>query len=257
MNKNYFLNLFLKEDEFLAATLWEDILLCLDIDFPVYTTVFVPPQFWSKINEVSNSLNIKTNTFGLTKSSEKKMISFSPINIQDNLEPPIVYFKISAPNKFKVLQHKDFLGSIMSLGLKREVLGDIIVENNIGYCVAFSDIFEIIEKNLNQINTLPIKIEKINPKDIPEVKFKEIIDTVSSYRIDSLISLLANVSRSSAVELIESGDVLVNYMIEKSKNKSILPGSVISIKKKGKFIFEKELGETKKGKFKILIKQYI
>ena len=57
--------------------------------------------------------------------------------------------------------------------------------------------------------------------------------------------------------LIEDGDVLVNYNVEKSKNKIVSIGSIITIRKKGKFILEKNLGENKKGKFKILIKQYI
>lgn len=258
MNKNYFFNLFKGEDEFLIASIFEDISLCLDIDYPVYGRSFLPPQIWSKLCEFCNSININVSTFGLTSSSEKKLVIFTPKGFDTaTLELPITYFKIDASNKFKILEHKDFLGSIMSLGLKREALGDILVKDNIGYCVALTDIYNIIKTSLEGINTIPIKMEEISISEIPEPQFKEFTDTVTSFRLDSIISSIGNFSRNISTNLIEGGDVLVNYSIQKSKNKTIEIGSVITIRKKGKFILEKNLGENKKGKFKILIKQYI
>lgn len=258
MNKKYFFNLFPNEDEFLIASIWEDISLCLEIDYPVYGTVFLPPQIWTKLYEVCSSINLDVHTFGLTPYSEKQLAIFTPKNFDSSLlEKVVTYFKIDATNKFKSLQHKDFLGTIMSLGLKRETLGDIIVKDNIGYCVALNNIFNIIKDNLNQISTIPIDIDTISTSEIPQLEFKEIIDTVSSFRLDSIIASIANASRNISTNLIESGDVFINYNAEKSKNKVINIGSVITIRKIGKFILEKNLGENKKGKFKILIKQYI
>lgn len=258
MNKKYFFNLFPNEDEFLIASIWEDISLCLEIDYPVYGTVFLPPQIWTKLYKVCSSINLDVHTFGLTPYSEKQLAIFTPKNFDSSLlEKVVTYFKIDATNKFKSLQHKDFLGTIMSLGLKRETLGDIIVKDNIGYCVALNNIFNIIKDNLNQISTIPIDIDTISTSEIPQLEFKEIIDTVSSFRLDSIIASIANASRNISTNLIESGDVFINYNAEKSKNKIVSIGSVITIRKIGKFILEKNLGENKKGKFKILIKQYI
>ena len=258
MNRNFFFNLFPNEDEFLIASLWDDLMLCLEIEFPIYGSSFVSPHIWTKLSEVSNQLGVGVFTVGLTPISEKKIIAFAPKNfLETDLEFPIKFFKIIGTNKFKTLQHKDFLGSIMSLGLKRESLGDILVKDNIGYCIAFQDIYTIIKNNLQQINTIPIKISDIDLTEIPELQFKEISDTVSSFRLDSIIAAIANISRNVSVDLIESGDILVNYLPEKNKSKIININSIITVKKKGKFILYKNLGETKKGKFKIIIKQYI
>ncbi|WP_293720313.1 YlmH/Sll1252 family protein [uncultured Cetobacterium sp.] len=258
MNKNYFFNLFNGEDEFVIASVFEDISLCLDIDYPVYGRTFLPPQIASKLCEFCSSIGLQIKSFGLTENSEKKLIVFAPKEFDVNtLEPPITYFKIDANNKFKNLQHKDFLGSIMSLGLRRETLGDILVKDNIGYCVALTDIYNIIVSSLEGINTIPIKIKELSISEIPEPEFKEFTDTIPSFRLDSIIACIGNFSRNISVNLIESGDVLVNYSVEKSKSKNIEIGSVITIRKKGKFILEQNLGENKKGKFKILIKQYI
>ncbi|MGL4788229.1 YlmH/Sll1252 family protein [uncultured Cetobacterium sp.] len=258
MNKNYFFNLFKGEDEFLIASIFEDISLCIDIDYPVYGTTFLPPQIASKLCEFCSSIGLQTKSFSLTQSSEKKLIVFTPKDFDiSTLDSPVTYFKIDASNKFKTLQHKDFLGSIMSLGLKREGLGDILVKDNIGYCVALTDIYNIIFNSLEGINTIPIKIKELSSSEIPEPQFKEFTDTIPSFRLDSIIASIGNFSRNVSVNLIESGDVLVNYSIEKSKSKTVEIGSVITIRKKGKFILEQNLGENKKGKFKILIKQYI
>lgn len=258
MNKNYFFNLFPKEDEFLIASIWEDICLCLDIDYPVYGNIFLPPQIWMKVRDFCNSININIFCYGLTSESEKKLVIFAPAHFKiEDLNPEITFFKIDGSNKFKNLQHKDFLGSIMSLGLKREALGDILVKNNIAYCISSNDIFNIIKNNLNQINTIPVKIDVTDSEIIPELEFKEFTDTVVSFRLDSIIASISNLSRNISVNLIESGDVLVNYNVEKSKSKVIEIGSIITIRKKGKFIIDRCLGENKKGKFKILIKQYI
>ncbi|WP_418964231.1 YlmH/Sll1252 family protein [Cetobacterium sp.] len=257
MNKNYFFNLFPKEDEFLIASIWEDILLCLDIDYPVYGGVFLPPHIWIKISEFCKTINLNALTFGLNEGSEKKLVIFTPKDFNpEDLEHTLTHFKIDCSNKFKTLQHKDFLGTIMSLGLKRETLGDILVKDNIGYCISTNEVFKIIEGNLNQINSIPAKISVISPKEIPEIQFKEFTDTIPSFRLDSIVASIANISRNIGVDLIECGDVLVNYNVEKSKNKQIEVGSIITIRKKGKFVLEKNLGENKKGKFKILIKQY-
>lgn len=258
MNKNYFFNIFDKKDEYLIANIWEDISLCLDINYPIYGDIFLPPHIWTKVVKFVTNINLDILTFGLTETSEKKLIVFLPKGFDVNdLEPSFIHFKIDCSNKFKVLQHKDFLGSLMSLGLKRETLGDILVKDNIGYCISTPDIFKIIQLNLNQISNIPAKIDIINADYIPGIEFEERIETISAFRLDSIIASIINTSRNSSVDLIESGEVLINYNIEKSKNKQVEIGSIITIRKKGKFILYKNLGENKKGKFKILIKQYI
>lgn len=258
MNRKFFLNLFKNEDEFLIASLFEDISLCLEIEYPVYGNCFLTPSILLKLTDFCKTINLEVFKYGLTQNSEKQLVVFVPKNFDLNLlEPPTTLFKIDASNKFKKLEHKDFLGSIMSLGLKRETLGDILVKDNIGFCIALTSVYSIIQNSLKQINTIPIKISTIEKNEIPELQFKEFSETVPSLRLDSIIASISNISRNISVNLIETGDVMINYNIEKNKSKIVEVGSIITIRKKGKFILFKNLGENKKGKFKILINQYI
>lgn len=257
MNKTYFFNTFQKEDSFLIAPIWEDIQLCLNIDYPIYGNIFLPPSIWSKIESMSDSLKLNIKTIGTSDFSEKKMIIFFPINFEtENLISNVVHFKIVGTNKFKILQHKDFLGTIMSLGLKREFLGDIIVKDNIAYGVTTKDIFNIIE-SIEQVNKISVKVELCNKESIPNPEIKESPYTTSSLRLDSIISSILNTSRNISVNLIEAGDVSINYSIERNKSQIISENSTITIKKYGKFFFSKNLGENKKGKLKIIIQQFI
>lgn len=257
MNKNFFFNAFPNEDNFLIASIWEDIQLCLDIDYPIYGSIFLPPSIWSKLENMSSSLKLNIKTLGANDSSEKKMVIFYPQSFkEEELTPNIIYFKIDGSNKFKNLQHKDFLGTIMSLGLKRESLGDIIVSDNIAFGVTTNEIFQILSQ-VDQVNRISVKVQEISKDIIPESNLKDITVTVPSYRLDSIISSMLNLSRNACVDLIESGQVSVNYIVEKEKNKTVLENSVITVKKYGKYILKEYLGENKKGKFKIFIQQYI
>lgn len=258
MTKENFLKNFSQEDEFLAASLYEDMELCRDIDYTVYSGYFLPPNIWKSLEKLQDYLKIGVKTLGLTEFSEKKIVAFYPLNNQDwQFHFPIKYFKIQGENRFRELKHKDFLGTLMSLGIKREIMGDLIVQENSCYGIILEDFFQMISDEVKSVATIPVKICEAKIEEIPTPKFLEVNDTVASLRLDSLVAVALNCSRSIAESLIESGDVSVDYHGERKSNKILSPGNVITIKKNGKFIFFRELGENKKGKIKVQLKKYI
>lgn len=243
-------------DEFLLGAICDDIELCEEIDYPVYSRYFYPPQVCKKISELSIG-NIGFFLCGLNENCEKNMIVVVPKGYpQDELYFPLKYFKITNKSKFKELEHKHYLGTIMSLGIKRELMGDLIVEGESCYGVVNEEIFEFLLENLKEVGRNPVILEEVKKESIPELKFKELVDSISSVRLDNIVSVMINNSRSKGLELIENGDVSVNYTVEKEKNKPLKEGDIVTIRKKGKFIFEKILGENKKGKVRVLIKQF-
>ena len=255
MDRKKFINSFPNEDEFLLASLCDDIELYEDIDYPVYSKFFYPPQIWSKLCSKSIS-NIYFKSLGVTENSERKIIAIFPKEYEKFLEFPIQYFKIDGTNKFKELFHKDFLGTIMSLGIRREYLGDLIVQDNICYGIITENLFSLLEEKIDMVGNIPVKISTISNLEIPVPTFEEIIESVSSLRLDAIVTALVNASRTSSTELLESGLVSLNYVIEKEKSKSVEVGDIISIRRKGKFILEKVLGESKKGKTRLLFKKF-
>ncbi|WP_035945288.1 RNA-binding protein [Fusobacterium perfoetens] len=256
MDKKNFLNLFKEENKDLIVKLWENIELANNIDYYIETEEFYPPNIWS-ILEKTNINNVRFLFKGLREDSEKKNIIIIPENFsQDMPEFNLTYFKIDGKNKFRELLHKDFLGTIMSLGIKREILGDLIVKDNIAYGVIYKEKFSFLDE-LEKVSNVPVKIFEIDENEIPKSEFQEIIITIPSVRFDSVVSEIANTSRQKAVTLIEEGLVMLNYNIQRDKSVEVKENDVITIKKVGKFIFSKELGENKKGKVKVLMKKFI
>lgn len=257
MTKQDFFNNFQGEDEFIVASLWEDIVLTQKIEYPIFTKYFITPPIWNKLFNIIHQFSLKIYSKSLTLDSEKKILCFSPNSFEEkDIIFPTIFFKINGSNKFKVLQHKDFLGSIMNLGVRREILGDIIVKDSIAFCITTEEFYPIISE-LKMVNKIEITISEIDETQVPDLEFEENHTIVTSLRIDSIIASLINSSRNNAISLIEQGDILVNYSIVKNKSKNISIGDTITIRKKGKFIILKELGESKKGKLKILYKKFI
>lgn len=257
MDRKKFQNMFTEVDEFLIAAIYDDIELCEEIEYPVYSKYFYPPQICKKLSEL-NLGNIKFILCGLNENCEKNMVAITPKSFpKDELMFPVKFFKITNKSKFKPLEHKHYLGTIMSLGVKRELIGDLIVEGNICYGVADDEIFNFLSTNLTEIAKNPVTFEESDKEEIPEFKFQEITDSVSSLRLDNIIAAAINNSRSKSLELIEAGEVSINYTVSKDKSLLLKEGDIISVKKKGKFIFDKLIGENKKGKYKVLIKKFV
>lgn len=257
MDKKMFFKLFKDCDEYILSSLWEDILLAIDIEVPIFTKEFFPPSIWNTLENLSIN-GIKFLTKGLNEESEKRVVLIYPKDYDISyLDFPVCYFKIDGKNKFKELYHKDFLGTIMSTGLRREFLGDLIVKNSVCFGVIMEEKYGIIEEKMEKIGNTPVKIEKISEEDIPKGEFKEEKYLVASLRIDNLISAVSGLSRQKSVEEIEKGNVLLNYNIQRDKSREIKEGDILTIKKIGKFRFEQVIGESKKNKLRISIKRFI
>lgn len=255
MDRKKLQSLFSEIDSTLIGSFCDDIELCQQIDYPVYTKYFYPPQFWSRLNSINEGVEFET--VGLNDSCEKRMIGIIPKDFdREFLEFPVKYFKIINSSKFKELEHKHFLGTIMSLGIKREILGDLIVKNGVCYGIINEELFDFLVDNLKVIGKTPVEIFEIDSREIPESEFIDIVESVASMRFDVIVSALANLSRNEGSEKIEAGEVLLNYNMEKEKSKIIKEKDIISIRKKGKFVIESVLGETKKGKIRILAKKF-
>lgn len=255
MDRKKFKVSFEGHDEFLIASLCDDIELCEEIEYPVYTKYFYPPQIIKKILDMTIG-NLKFEKYGLNDDCEKNMIAIYPSEFEEILDFPVVFFKIQNKSKFKTLAHKDYLGSILGLGLKRELLGDLIVEGDFCYGIATEESFKIIEEKLDVVGRNPVEISKIIREEVPQMKYEEISTTVTSLRLDNIVPSIVNLSRNKSLELIESGLVSVNYSVEKDKSRILKEKDVVTIYKKGKYIFIKQIGESKKGKLRIYINKF-
>lgn len=224
------------------------------IDTVVYSNEFFSLNEIDKIQKAKINYSLK----GLNEDSEKKVIVFYPKDFpEEYLNFPVKYFKIIKKSKFVSLEHKHYLGNILSLGIKREVLGDLIVKNDECYGIILENMFDFLKENLLRINSSPIEIIEIDESEVPQNEFKELNIRLSSLRLDSLVSELTNLSRALSVNYIDLGNVQVNYEIQREKSYRISIGDTVIIKKYGKFRIEEENGLTKKDKVKLIVRKYV
>ena len=157
------------------------------------------------------------------------------------------------------LTHRDFLGAIMATGIKREVIGDILVGNNSCDIIAVKDIAPYLETHFNQAGRAKIDITVIalNEINIPEEKTKTINDTVASLRLDSVVSSSFSMSREKAADAIRGGKVSLNHLECKKTDKSVDEGDRISLRGKGKAVLKQVNNTTKKGRLRIVIERYL
>jgi RNA-binding protein YlmH len=158
-----------------------------------------------------------------------------------------------------LIEHKDVLGSLMSLGITRSKIGDIFIEDWNTNIIIKKEAEQFLLMNFDKIGKKKIKVNIIDVSNGTDFDYKYIkIETiVSSLRIDSVISVLANVSRGKAIDLIESKSVKINGVEELKKNILIKQNDVFSIRGVGKYKLGEEKGRTKKNNIVVFIYKYI
>lgn len=254
INKQEIVKHFNDEEINEAIKIYEKCIISYEKDITMFINKFYPPNIWSFF-EANSSNNFKIETNGILEESERRIISFNNIY---NMEYPIRVIKISNKSNFSNLKHKDYLGGLLSLGIERNKIGDIVIRNESAYVPVVEDIYLYIVNNLNKIGKSPVDVKLIEQFDeIPKSEFEEFIINVSSLRLDSVIAKICNISRSKAIDLIGANKILLNYSKVNDKSKEITDGARLTIRGNGKYIIGNIVGETKSGKQKVQIRKYI
>lgn len=169
----------------------------------------------------------------------------------ENAEFPISYIQIEPlAKKFAdTLTHRDFLGSLMGLGIKRETLGDILIKDNVGYLMCLDSVADFVADNLGKVRHTSVKCTAIS--ELPQGMQSEPQEQqkiVASLRLDVLAAAVYDLSRSAVKELFTQRKVFVNSRL--CENFSLVPkeGDIISVRGKGRFKLGETLGSTKKGR---------
>lgn len=160
------------------------------------------------------------------------------------------------PGFTKKLSHRDYLGTIMSLGIDRAKIGDILVEENAAYVFAYSDIAEYIADNIAKIANTGVKSELLSGDgiDIPKKNYKFAEVVCASLRLDAVIAGALNISRNVSMQLIGAGKVKLNYREANQSSKILKEGDLVSVRGYGRFFLEEEGELTRKGRLHITVK---
>ncbi len=193
------------------------------------------------------------NFFGGYEDAERVVASFG-----ENYDGyPICAIKVLSKGS-KELSHRDYLGTVLSLGIKREMIGDIVLCDNGAYIFALDEIAPFIADNLVKIsNTGVVCSLCTNLEDIKiNREYVTYDSTVSSLRLDSVVASAVKKSRSAATQLISRGLVLLNYKETTSVSAPVKDGDTLTVRGFGKFIIKTDGYVTKKGRIHIEINKF-
>lgn len=188
--------------------------------------------------------------FGGFEDAERKAIFIGDTSI--NLNKYLCLIRIES---VKALSHRSVLGSILGLGIKREMIGDIIINDNICDVVAMREISVFVLQNLDKVGREKVKVSEKELSEILKVKdtSKTITVTVASPRVDAIISACFGTSREVSAELIRREKVFLNHQEIVSTSKQLKIGDLISVRGYGRAKILSFDGETRKNRTRITI----
>ena len=159
---------------------------------------------------------------------------------------------------YSKVSHRDYLGALLSVGIKREKMGDILVKDNGAYVFLAESIATYILTNLPKVKGVTVNANQITPQEVvlPQSTQKEVNLTCASLRLDVILSGGFNLSRSQANDLIKAKKVQVDHQEVVDNDYRLKEGEIISVRTKGRIKIAEISGNTKKGKIKIKLIKY-
>lgn len=193
--------------------------------------------------------------FGGYESASRKVLGIFP-PYWDDEGYPIAALTIKYRPSDK-LTHRDFLGVFMSKQIKRSMIGDIIVGAGNTTVFVYNTVKDVFVSEISKIGSVGVKITEDDNVDIQvEQSFIEKNGTVSSMRLDSIVSTATGLSRDKSASLIKGGNVAVMYNVVEAPSYQLKAGDVFSVRGSGKYILFSVNGKTKKDRIHITIKKY-
>lgn len=215
----------------------------------VKSTDFLTPYETKAACDLLNGIQgIKYIVTGGYEEAERKALVLFPDYLDEyTVDTPIVAFEIKSTSQFEHLDHRDYLGAILGMGLKREKIGDIIVHNNTCQVVVNSGLKDYILYNLSKVGNASVKVKELKLDEITpsQIEYKQINGNVASLRLDAVLSLAFKVSRTEAQSLISKERVSINWMQVTKTSYEVMEKDIISLKGKGRVIIASIEGKTK------------
>ncbi|MDR1538817.1 MAG: hypothetical protein LBU32_12630 [Clostridiales bacterium] len=268
MDKKELLKSFNTPEEKLLFSKVLDRLFFCQKEFRKAFTDFIDPVHADKMKRLlERRINEKIMIYGGAPECERVMVGFAPeYETLEASEFPIGRLLVKYSEKFNPsLGHRDFLGSILGLGLDRGKIGDILIKGGEAEVFACANELGFICANLEKVGRSRVSA-KIMPESaspiwemIPELRpddSTQMLAVVSSLRIDAVISAAFKVSRNASLELVKSGKVSVNWSSASDPSKTVKEADIMSVRGMGRIHVAEILGETSKGRWRIRVLKY-
>lgn len=247
-----------EDDRMLFARLYDRLVGAEQKNIPAVTS-FLSPREQVLLRQMLSPMELRF--FGGTGQAERSVCCWLPDYLDESWltgsDGPVAAVRATYFEK-DALTHRDFLGGLMGIGIKRETVGDIYAGT--GSCDFFvtREILPYVLDNFLSAGRTKLHVQEISLQLVqpPAVTVRQIKDTVSSLRLDSVIGSGFGLARGKAADLIAAGKVSVNDLPCLKSDKLLAQGDKISARGFGKLLLAQVGGRTKKDRISIILERY-
>ena len=251
------------EERILLARALDKLDLAQNRSIPAHTPVLSPAEQACVADLLGAAGHPRHFFFGGFEGAERQICVFLPDwqEQEDWLadpEGPLTALQGTFPKEAD-LSHRDILGALMGLGITREKLGDILLNDNTCQVLCLIDTAPILLSQWEGAGRWKVKLRQIPLTDLtvkpPEVR--TIRDTVATLRLDAVLASGFSTSRGKAADFINAGRVMVNHRECTKTDKPVAEGDVLTCRGLGKCVVKEVLGQSRKGRIMLVLERYI
>lgn len=227
----------------------------MERETPVSTAFLTPRE-----QALVKNLLPQCDFFGGTEGTQRNVAFYLPeyLTREDYFSGGVISCVRATFYESNALTHRDILGALMGLGLRRDAVGDIVVGERSFFVFVLGELERYLLDNLTSAGRHHLKTETVDPSalEIPPQKMREIRVTVSSLRLDSILSAAFHLSRSEAADSIRSGQAAVNALTCLKPDRAVAPPDEISLRGHGKLRILTLNGQTRKERLAVTVGIY-
>lgn len=246
-----------KEDKFLLSLVEDKMRQCDAKNIPA-STFFLDMRQQSLVETYCRPFGCRFVLLGGYPDAERRVCVFLPDYADEGMFDGLSYIRVQTASALpKPLAHRDYLGSLMAMGIKRETIGDILVRPDGADFIVLSEICEFLLSEYTGAGHARFSAEEISQTDLllPQVETVTVRDTVPSLRLDCVASTAFSLSRGNVCAYIEAGRLFVNGVQTLKKDCKVSEGDILVLRGKGRAKLTAVGGRSKKDRIFIEIEK--
>lgn len=259
MNREKLLNLATTpEEREVAARVLDLAETVLKTRRPRATDFYDPYRCRLVVSIIEAAPDLAAGVDGGYPGAERSRVLIYPDFLVEEPGTGLAYLEIRGNFRFGRVNHRDYLGALLGLGLQRGKLGDILVHDSGAQVVAAREVAGYITAGLNSVGRVSVTVREIGREALqpPVPEIREISVTVQSMRLDAVAAHGFGISRSKMVREIAAGKIFLNWRPCLDSSARVEPGDMISARGRGRVEVAETGGRTKKGRISLLLKRF-
>lgn len=260
----------MKQENLLLGVISDKIIQC-DNQNIITSTMFLNMNQRAEVAAFCRKQkSAKCEFYGGYEDAERITVVFLPyyIDAADNIveyfaenegDSPVALVKASTPKGSRNLTHRDYLGSLLALGIKREVIGDIIISETGAQIFIMREMADFLLLNYDKAGRTSLKLERkaLQDFEFTEAHTEQVAATVPSLRLDSVVASAFSLSRTKAADNIRGGIVFVNNLESIKPDRVLREKDKIALRGRGKIIIEEIGSRTRKDRIHVTFRKYL